>query len=131
MVPPPAVTDPALYERLKRKIKARVHRWPSAYASGMLVQAYKDEMKKRGKPPYLGTPKSKTGKKGLPKWFAEEWVDVITGKPCGQVRTHTYYPTCRPKRISNKLTPAQRHEAAEIKQLFGKHSATYPAYFRS
>ena len=23
-------------------------------------------------------------KKGLTKWFAEEWVDVKTGKPCGR-----------------------------------------------
>ena len=34
-------TDPELYARVKAKVKARVKRWPSAYASAQLVQAYK------------------------------------------------------------------------------------------
>tara|TARA_Y100001951_G_C11174579_1_gene202304 strand:+ start:452 stop:658 length:207 start_codon:yes stop_codon:yes gene_type:complete len=33
-------TDPELYARVKRKVKARVKRWPSAYASAQLVQEY-------------------------------------------------------------------------------------------
>jgi len=33
-------TDPELYARVLRKVKARVKRWPSAYASAQLVQAY-------------------------------------------------------------------------------------------
>lgn len=31
----------ALYAKAKAKVKARVAKWPSAYASGQLVQEYK------------------------------------------------------------------------------------------
>ena len=31
-------TDQTLYDRIKDHVKARVDRWPSAYASGQVVQ---------------------------------------------------------------------------------------------
>ena len=34
-------TKPELYARIKAKVKARVKRCPSAYASGQLVREYK------------------------------------------------------------------------------------------
>ena len=34
-------TNPKLYARIKAKVKARVKKWPSAYASGQLVREYK------------------------------------------------------------------------------------------
>ncbi|MGB0958272.1 MAG: DUF5872 domain-containing protein [Litorivicinus sp.] len=34
-------TDPAKYARARAKVKARVKKWPSAYASGQVVQEYK------------------------------------------------------------------------------------------
>ena len=34
-------TNPKLYARAKSIVKARVKKWPSAYASGQLVQQYK------------------------------------------------------------------------------------------
>ena len=34
-------TNPKLYARAKAIVKARVKKWPSAYASGQLVQQYK------------------------------------------------------------------------------------------
>ena len=34
-------TNPKLYAEAKAKGKARVKKWPSAYASGQLVQQYK------------------------------------------------------------------------------------------
>lgn len=33
--------NPALYARAKAIVKKRVKKWPSAYASGQLVQQYK------------------------------------------------------------------------------------------
>ena len=29
-------------------------------------------------------PRAKSKKTGLKKWFAEEWIDVKTGKKCGR-----------------------------------------------
>ena len=34
-------TNPALYAKIKATVKARVKKWPSAYASGQLVRQYK------------------------------------------------------------------------------------------
>jgi hypothetical protein len=34
-------TDKAKYARAQAKVKARVKKWPSAYASGQVVQEYK------------------------------------------------------------------------------------------
>ena len=34
-------TNPKLYVRIKAKVKAKVKKWPSAYASGQLVRQYK------------------------------------------------------------------------------------------
>ena len=33
-------TNPKLYARIKAKVKARVKKWHSAYASGQLVREY-------------------------------------------------------------------------------------------
>lgn len=33
--------NPTLYAKAKALVKARVKKWPSAYASGQLVQQYK------------------------------------------------------------------------------------------
>ena len=44
-------------------------------------------------------------KGGLTKWFAEEWVDVKTGKPCGRKsakKSKRPYPSCRPKAVAAK-----------------------------
>ena len=38
---PDNVADPMLYRAARRKVKKRVNVWPSAYASGQLVQEYK------------------------------------------------------------------------------------------
>jgi len=62
-----------------------VKTWPSAYASGLVVQEYK---RLGGK--YAGE-KSKSA--GLGKWFKEEWVDLSRPlkeggyAPCGRPST--------------------------------------------
>ncbi len=62
-------------------------------------------------------------KKGLTKWFAEEWVDVKTGKPCGRKSTKKVgpkkttrpYPSCRPKAVAAKMTKAEKASSARRK----------------
>ena len=52
------------------------------------------------------TKKGGRGASGLTRWFAEEWVDVCTGRPCGRKRySKKGMPYCRPKRRINKGTP--------------------------
>lgn len=57
-------------------------------------------------------------KKGLTKWFAEEWVDVKTGKPCGRKsakKSKRPYPSCRPKAVAAKMTKAEKASSARRK----------------
>ena len=52
-------------------------------------------------------------KKGLTKWFDEEWVDVKTGKPCGRKSAKNSkrpYPSCRPKAVASRIS---KKEAAK------------------
>ena len=43
---------------------------------------------------------------GLTRWFAENWVDVKTGKPCGRSKGEKRgYPACRPKKRVSSKTP--------------------------
>lgn len=102
-------TDPAEYRKAVEKIKARVARWPSAYASGMVVTEYKRAMGVLGKEPYINTPtaaaKTQPLLRPLARWYAEKWIDIRTGKPCGAVHTADYYPTCRPSKQITKQSP--------------------------
>jgi hypothetical protein len=124
-------TDPAEYKKAVRRVKSRVERWPSAYASGMVVREYKRAMEAKGKKPYsTSVPKSKTA---LTRWFKEKWVDVRTGKPCGSVRDQMMYPTCRPSRkiststprTAGSLTASQKRKMIDIKQRAKKKTASY------
>ncbi len=106
--------DQKLYDKIKENVKARVDRFPSAYASGQIVQEYTAAMEKKGIAPYIN-PKPKNTNLG--RWYAEDWIDIKTGKPCGSVKTADYYPTCRPaKRITSK-TPVT------VKELTSKQKA--------
>lgn len=96
-------TDKNLYESIVKKVKARVDRWPSAYASGMVVKEYKAAMAKLGKPAYREIQKKPDETVGLLRWFKEKWIDITTGKPCGSVKRRDYYPVCRPSiRVTSK-----------------------------
>ena len=68
-------TDEKLYENIKKKVYAGIPKH-SAYRSGILVQKYKEAFKKKykntRKKPYKG---NRTKKKGLRRWFDEEWVN--------------------------------------------------------
>lgn len=101
-------TDPVEYERVKQRIKSSVARWPNAYASGLLVQEYKRVMKEKGLPAYTDeVPRKKTA---LHRWYEEEWIDILTGKPCGAVHNELYYPTCRPKKRVTEKSPVTATE---------------------
>jgi hypothetical protein len=62
---------------------------------------------------------------GLDRWFAEKWVDVKTGKPCGrQEGENRAYPACRPsKRVSSK-TPKTSSELSSAEKEKFKRSKT-------
>ncbi|AGE49236.1 hypothetical protein ATCVBr0604L_636R [Acanthocystis turfacea Chlorella virus Br0604L] len=125
-------TDPKTYARVKAQVKKQVERWPGAYASGMVVQKYKAAMAARGVRPYKSSspPKKKTA---LARWYAEDWINVKSGKKCGEVRTKSYYPTCRPRKRITSETPRTAKELSEkqkkkmilIKQKAKKRTASY------
>jgi Family of unknown function (DUF5872) len=94
-------TNLKLYNDIKEKVKNSVNKWPSAYASGMLIKQYKDAG---------GTFANDNKPKRLKQWFAEDWRDIKTGKPCGSVRSDNYYPVCRPTVKVNMNTPKTIHE---------------------
>jgi len=124
-------SDQKTYDKIVAKIKARVDRWPSAYASGQVVQEYKAIMAKKDIEPYID--KKPDSKKGIARWFNENWIDIKTGKPCGSVKTADYYPTCRPaKRVTAKspvsaseLTAAQKKSMIAQKQKAKTHVVAY------
>ena len=128
-------TDQKLYQRIVKKIKEKVNRWPSAYASGLVVKEYKEKFKEKYGGPGLGPyedriPKKKTG---LFRWFEEKWIDIKTGKECGKVHTKDYYPTCRPSIevtkgtpvTANKLSDQQKKAMIKQKQKAKKKTVNY------
>ncbi len=57
-------------------------------------------------------------KGGLTKWFKEDWRDVKTGKKCGRSgkeKSTRAYPSCRPKKVVDKMTAAERRSSARRK----------------
>jgi len=106
-----------LYEQLKRKIKSRSKVWPSAYASGQLVRAYKSKG---------GTYRCSFG--SLDRWFKEKWVNVCKPKGksyavCGRSKSSRKgYPYCRPLKRINSQTPKTVGEIGKekIKKMCSK-----------
>jgi hypothetical protein len=59
------------------------------------------------------------GKGGLRQWFAEEWTDVKTGKPCGRSgkdKDGRPYPACRPSKRVNETTPKTTSEMSSAEK---------------
>lgn len=120
----PVPADPELYARIKAKIKREAKsRWPSAYLSGHLIKTYKAAMQKKGKKPYKSSSPSKK-KSPLKRWYKEDWINISSGKPCGSVKTKSYYPVCRPRikitedtpRTARSLTVEQKKKMIQLKQ---------------
>jgi hypothetical protein len=67
------------------------------------------------------------GKGGLTQWFAEEWTDVKTGKPCGRSgkeKGSRPYPACRPKKRVNETTPKTTSEMSSAEKAKFKREKT-------
>lgn len=121
-----------LYNKAVMKVKKRVARWPSAYASGQVVIEYKKmvSMLHGPKAKAYANPNHMISKPPLTRWFDERWIDILTKRPCGSARTSRYYPVCRPEKIARRLSSSQILDAVGRKQRAGRRTASYPAYFR-
>ena len=110
----PKPVNTKLYNSVKKRVKNRVKRWPSAYASGQLVSEYK---RKGGK--------YRCNFGSLDRWFKERWVNVCKkGFPkCGRSKSSSKdYPYCRPLKRINSQTPKTAGELSrsEIKKRCAK-----------
>lgn len=118
-------THPELYAHVTAIVKRHVKRWPSAYASGRVVREYKATVKSLYGPrakAYMG---SKNTKAPLTTWFKEQWIDIVTGLPCGSAKSQQYYPVCRPKTVALRLTTLQIANAIKRKQRMKEKTTTY------
>jgi len=139
---PEGVRDRQLWLRSREKVKKRVSVWPSAYASGQVVQEYKRAGGRFYNPSSPLTEDAilelelaaiENPMTGLDKWFAEEWVDLARSvylkgdkaghlKPGGWVKcgrpdtTKGGYPKCRPLAEAKRMTPKQRLYAIRKKR---------------
>lgn len=99
--------DLILYKKVKDEIYRKIKKH-SAYRSGIVVKEYKKRFAKRygsNKSPYTG---KKTQKKGLKRWFKEEWVNQ-RGDVGYKYKSDIYRPS---KRIT-KRTPLTHKELTE------------------
>lgn len=98
-------SDLSLYKKTKKHIYKKNPKH-SAYRSGLLVKTYKKRFAKKygtRKNPYLGK-RSRT-RKGLKRWFAEEWVNQ-RGEVGYKHKNDIYRPTHR----ITKKTPLTHNE---------------------
>lgn len=91
--------DLALYNKVKKEIYKKYPKH-SAYRSGILVKTYKERYFKKHKSKVAYTGK-KSDKKGLGRWFKEDWKNQRGGKGYKK-KGDVYRPT---KRVTKK-TPA-------------------------
>lgn len=95
--------DQIMYNRIKEQVKRDIPKH-SAYRSGIMVQKYKKAFAKKygSKSPYKG---KKTSKKGLGRWFEEEWRNQN-----GEVGYHSKSDIYRPTKRITKGTPVTHGE---------------------
>jgi len=110
--------DKDLYADVVAEAKARFDVWPSAYASGLVVQRYKAA----GGEYTEACPKREGG---LTRWFKEKWVNVCEASlpACGRATSgmteaeyRKAYPKCRPLKVAQSMTPAERKRACVRKR---------------
>lgn len=113
----PTPKNRRLYAKVTAEAKRRFRRWPSAYASGWVVQTYR---RRGGEYADCGRARG-----GLTKWFRERWVDVCydelptCGRPSAGQTERDYrvaFPKCRPLSKALEMTPAQRKRACRRKR---------------
>ena len=66
------------------------------------------------------------GHGGLDRWFAEKWIDVKTGKPCGRQtgEKRKGYPACRPSKRVSSETPKTSSELSPSEKAKFKREKT-------
>ena len=107
-------TDEALHSRAVSAAKAKFKVWPSAYASGYVVQQYK-QMYKKKHGSLSGAFKSDEGElhaDDLDQWFKEKWVRIgangeILG-PCGAREEKEGKPKCLPEAKAQAMSKEER-----------------------
>jgi phage-related protein (TIGR01555 family) len=107
-------TDEALHSRAVSAAKAKFKVWPSAYASGYVVQQYK-QMYKKKHGSLSGAFKSDDQElhaDDLDKWFKEKWVRIggngeILG-PCGAREEKEGKPKCLPEAKAQSMSKEER-----------------------
>lgn len=138
---PKHVKDKQLWLKQRAKVKNRVAVWPSAYASGQVVQEYKRAGGRFYNPGKLTEAEIldleltalENPMTGLDKWFAEEWVDIgrsiyLSGPKAGQLKPGGWqpcgrkdsdkgkYPKCRPIAEVKAMSPKERLYAVKKKR---------------
>ncbi len=107
--------DKALHSQAVSKAKRKFKVWPSAYASGYVVQEYKRLYKKKH-----GSLSGAFRGDDLGKWFKENWVRIgSTGKimgPCGGRSSKEGKPKCLPKARAQALSAEQRRRLVSRKR---------------
>lgn len=107
-------TDKELHRRAVSAAKSKFKVWPSAYASGYVVQQYKSAYKKKHGS-LSGAFKNDEGEihaDDLDKWFKEKWVRIgangeILG-PCGAREEKEGKPKCLPEQKAKAMSKEQR-----------------------
>jgi phage-related protein (TIGR01555 family) len=107
-------TDKELHSRAVSAAKAKFKVWPSAYASGYVVQQYK-QMYKKKHGSLSGAFKSDEQElhaDDLDKWFKEKWVRIgangeILG-PCGAREEKEGKPKCLPQAKAQAMSKEER-----------------------
>ena len=80
------------------------------------IRKYRKRRKSRKTKRRRRTKRRNSRKGGLSRWFAEEWIDVCTGRPCGRRKgSKRKMPYCRPKRRITKGTPRTRRSLSKKK----------------
>ena len=99
--------DKALHARAVAAAKRKFKVWPSAYASGFVVQQYKRLYKEKH-----GSLSGAFRGDDLGKWFGEKWVRITsTGKiagPCGGRSSKEGKPKCLPRAKAQSLSTEER-----------------------
>jgi len=115
-------TDKDLHSRAVSAAKAKFKVWPSAYASGYVVQQYK-QMYKKKHGSLGGAFKSDEGElhaDDLDQWFKEKWVRIgangeILG-PCGARKEKEGKPKCLPQAKAQAMSKEERQTIVRRKR---------------
>jgi len=124
-------TDAALHSRAVAAAKAKFKVWPSAYASGYVVQQYK-RMYKEKHGSTSGAFKGDDGEineDDLGKWFKEGWVRIgangeIMG-PCGGRGEKEGKPKCLPEAKAQALSKEERQTIVARKRKADPDEAAF------